>query len=272
VRRRAPGRCARLLAVALLALLVGSTVLAGPASAAPRGHGPASHGHTHARKHGHTVRTHSGHHRHSGHHGQGKAVRQRRAGGSTVTRRTAAVRAAGKHGNGVRKPLGNRSAARATHPAPVRAHRAAPGTARAQAGARGASAVQHQTAAVALVRTHVAVAGGHHASSTRPAATPRRQPAPARTRHRADALPPVVGPALTPLRTLGRGITAVTGWSAFSGPLGWLFTALLLLALTMITSALTTGRRRAAHQDSQHAASGETPADLAAAVDGGTSG
>ncbi|WP_375489397.1 hypothetical protein [uncultured Jatrophihabitans sp.] len=51
-------------------------------------------------------------------------------------------------------------------------------------------------------------------------------------------------PAIDPLRNLGRGITAITGWSVFSGPLGWLFTGLLVLGVAMIVLALALGRRR----------------------------
>ena len=58
-------------------------------------------------------------------------------------------------------------------------------------------------------------------------------------------MPPLVGPVIDPLRKLGNGISNVTGWSVFSGPLGWLLTGLLLLSVVMIVVALALGRRRA---------------------------
>jgi hypothetical protein len=55
---------------------------------------------------------------------------------------------------------------------------------------------------------------------------------------------------ISPLRKLGRGITDITGWSVFSGPLGWLFSALLLLAMAMIIFALALGRGRTSRASS----------------------
>lgn len=49
---------------------------------------------------------------------------------------------------------------------------------------------------------------------------------------------------LEPLQRLGDEIGKVPGFSLFAGPLGWLFTGLLLLAAAMISSAFAVGRRR----------------------------
>jgi hypothetical protein len=58
-------------------------------------------------------------------------------------------------------------------------------------------------------------------------------------------------PVVRPFRRLGDEISRVPGFSIFGGPDGWVFTALLLLAVGMIAASLLLGRRPAG----RHAAS-----------------
>ncbi|HKC28998.1 MAG TPA: hypothetical protein VKB75_13385, partial [Jatrophihabitans sp.] len=49
---------------------------------------------------------------------------------------------------------------------------------------------------------------------------------------------------VAPLRRLGQVISRVPGFSVFGGPLGWVFTGLLLLGAAMIVASVGLGRRR----------------------------
>jgi hypothetical protein len=93
----------------------------------------------------------------------------------------------------------------------------------------------------------------HHRTAPTPRATrppaspPSRQVSAPPTKHRRPTTslgPKIAQPIITPLRNLGRDISHLTGWSVFAGPLGWLLTAVMLLAVAMIVTALALGRRR----------------------------
>jgi hypothetical protein len=84
-----------------------------------------------------------------------------------------------------------------------------------------------------------------HQPTHRPTHRPTRHTTTPRQREQPRAIGPrIVQPIIAPLRNLGRDISNVTGWSVFAGPLGWLFTGLLLVAVAMIATAFALGRRR----------------------------
>jgi hypothetical protein len=70
--------------------------------------------------------------------------------------------------------------------------------------------------------------------ATLPTLQPRRTHPPA-------AAEPAI-PATTPLQQFEDQLSRLTNWSLLHGPLVWVFSAALLLAFAMITTAVTTGR------------------------------
>ena len=244
-------------------LLAGATLLASPASAAPGRHGPSAHA--------------AGKHAPAGH-APGRSAHAARPSRfrcrTGPVRAQAARRSRGKHVFG---PRGHRRGQPAVTPArPI-----AP--AQVVAADVVANPVAHPVAHPTAAVPAPAPARRSHAPATRPG-RPATDPAPARAvalaadvparraagpaairhashhraavRHHSRAISPTVerapssvitglaDPVVQPLRRLGHGITAVTGWSVFSGPLGWLFTGVLVLGVAMVAAAFAMGRRR----------------------------
>lgn len=142
---------------------------------------------------------------------------------------------------------------------PGQARRVGPVAPRQRASTRAA---RHAAAAASLshpVATS-AVAGPALANTTRdlpsgqpPASVPHRtthRSAVPKSQPRRTPPPPLAQsatPLLTPLRTVKNALTSLSRWSLFNGPLVSVFCGVLLLALTMIVTGVTTGRGSPRH-------------------------
>ena len=239
-------------------LLAGATLLASPASAAPGRHGPSGHA---AGKHapaghapGRSAHAHGPHASGAGlaqcaprrHGGPGKHVfgpRGHRRGQPAVTPARPIAPARVVAADVVAHPVAHPTAAvpapapaRRSHAPATRPGRPATDRAPARAVALAADVPARRAAGPAAIRhaSHHRAAVRHHSRAISP--TVERAPS--------SVITGLADPVVQPLRRLGHGITAVTGWSVFSGPLGWLFTGVLVLGVAMVAAAFAMGRRR----------------------------
>lgn len=199
---------------------------AGPAHGPGKAHGPKKRsgpGHTSATAHGPTKQTGPAHKP-----AKGKASRGR---GSNNGRHLARGHERSDAGHAPGRARGHRSTNRADA---------------AQAATNRAAAAEAPTlTAVRAIGTNGRGALPQQATNGRHGEPTHRAPSSTNKRPPDSALSPTkaAGPVLAPLRGLGKVISRVPGLSVFGGPLGWVLTGLLLLAVCMVAAALLLGRR-----------------------------